>query len=281
MENDFQKAKLLTEVGTALIRMRQRRPLIHHITNFVTMNDCANVTLAAGASPVMTFAVEEVVEMAAAAAALVLNMGTLQQWTFDAMVLAGTEAARRGIPIVLDPVGAGGTAFRTQAVRRLLERLPIAVIRGNLSEISCLAGYTDSAYAGVDNLLSCTMTVPLAEELSHKLGTVIAVTGPIDAVSDGRRTVLLGNGCPMLPYVTGTGCMTTSITACMATAADPFVAATGAVMTMGIAGELAQLTVGAEGPGTLHAHLMDWVYKMSQRLYDSYGKVLEYHESSD
>ena len=126
---------VLHAAGQALTTLRARRPLIHQITNVVTVNDCANATLAIGASPTMTWAPEEVEDMARAAQALVLNLGTLQPWTLTSMLRAGKAAAKAGVPVVLDPVGAGGTAYRTAAARELLQEIPVSVIRGNLSEI--------------------------------------------------------------------------------------------------------------------------------------------------
>lgn len=142
---------VLQEAGKALQRLRQQRPLIHHITNVVTINDCANATLAIGASPTMTWAPAEAGEMAGAASSLVLNMGTLQPWTIDAMEKAGKAAAGRGVPIVLDPVGAGGTTYRTQRAMQLVTHLPLAVIRGNVSEMMCLAAGKSGVNPGVDS----------------------------------------------------------------------------------------------------------------------------------
>ena len=196
--------ELIPAVAQALQELRRQRPLIHHITNFVTMTDCANATLAIGASPTMTNAVEEVAEMAAAAKALVLNLGTLQQWTLEAMVAAGRSAAAHGVPIVFDPVGAGGTTFRTQAAQRLLDELPLAVIRGNASEITCLAAHKSGQDFGVDSRIGAA-DPDLAASLARHLGTTVAITGAVDVIADGQRTAEVYNGCPMLTYVTGYG----------------------------------------------------------------------------
>lgn len=147
---------IVEDMGSKLAALRRERPLIHHITNFVTMDDCANATLAIGASPTMTNSVEEVAEMASAAKALVLNLGTLQQWTLEAMILAGKAAARKGVPIIFDPVGAGGTTFRTEAALRLVRELPLSVIRGNAAEITCLADHKSGKNLGVDSLVRTT-----------------------------------------------------------------------------------------------------------------------------
>lgn len=265
-------------IGEALMALRRKRPLIHQLTNFVTMTDCANVTLAVGASPTMTNAVEEVGEMAAAADALVLNLGTLQTWTLDAMILAGQAAARQGIPIVLDPVGAGGTTFRTQAALRLVEALPLTIIRGNLSEITCLAAQRSGQNVGVDSHAKGTVSPETARAAARQLGSTVVITGPQDAISDGTRYLLLGNGTTMLTYVTGTGCMTTALIASFSAVAEPFVAAAAGVMTMGLAGEMAWARGGHAGPGTFHQLLLDAVYSLEPRDFLTSGKVLMFHE---
>lgn len=266
--------ELMEEAGRALMLLRQQRPLIHHITNFVTMTDCANVTLAVGASPTMTNAVEEVAEMAGAAKALVLNLGTLQQWTVEAMLTAGKAAAMKGVPIVLDPVGAGGTRFRTEAALRLLEELPLTVIRGNLSEITCLAGKKCGINLGVDSHNQTSIDLDAVVRISRSLGTTVVITGAVDAVSDGSRAALLGNGCPMLTYVTGTGCMTTSLIGCFAAVADPYVAAAAGVTAMGLGGERALALGGDKGPGTFHQLLFDQIYSLTGEAFKIGGKVL-------
>lgn len=271
------KMELIPAVARALEELRRQRPLIHHITNFVTMTDCANATLAIGASPTMTNAVEEVAEMAAAARALVLNLGTLQVWTLEAMLAAGKAAAVHGVPIVFDPVGAGGTTFRTQAALRLLDELPMAVIRGNASEITCLAAHKSGQDFGVDSRLG-PADPALASSLANHLGTTVAITGAVDVLSDGRQTAEIHNGCPMLTYVTGTGCMTTSLIASFAAVADPFTAAAGGILTMGIGGELALAGEGKNGPGTFHAHIFDAFYQLNDVILQKYGKVVVHRE---
>jgi hydroxyethylthiazole kinase len=267
---------VLQEAGKALQRLRQQRPLIHHITNVVTINDCANATLAIGASPTMTWAPAEAGEMAGAASSLVLNMGTLQPWTIDAMEKAGKAAAGRGVPIVLDPVGAGGTTYRTQRAMQLVTHLPLAVIRGNVSEMMCLAAGKSGVNPGVDSHDTEQVTIEKVRRLAQLLKTTVAVTGPVDAVSDGTRSVLLGNGTSLLTYVTGTGCMTTSLIASFAAVSDPFTAAVSGILSMGIAGEKAACI--SQGPGTFHLHLIDALYQLQAETYLTYGKVLTYDE---
>src|SRR5512146_725724 len=222
-----------------LTRLRERRPLVHHITNFVVMNETANITLCAGASPVMAHAKEEVAEMVAAAGALVLNIGTLTPDQVESMLIAGHRANELDIPIVLDPVGAGATRLRTESTRRLLAELRISVIRGNLAELATLAGF-DARIAGVDSLETGASAEEVARKLAPKNRCVAAITGTVDIVSDGNRLARISNGHAMMGRVTGTGCMSTSVTACFAAVEpDRFLATTGALAAFGLAGEIA------------------------------------------
>ena len=236
------------------------------------MDDCANATLAIGASPTMTNSVEEVAEMAGAAKALVLNLGTLQQWTLEAMVLAGKAAAANGVPIIFDPVGAGGTTFRTQAALRLVQELPLSVIRGNAAEITCLANHQSGQNLGVDSLVR-----PVDSALRRtlpKVGDDHRHYRRVDIISDGTRTATVHNGCPMLTYVSGTGCMTSSLIGSFAAVSDAFTAAVSGVTAMGIGGELAMERGGSAGPGSFHALLFDAFYSLNDRMLQQYGKVL-------
>ena len=266
---------ILEAAGTALEEVRSRRPLIHELTNVVTVNDCANITLAVGGRPAMTSSIREVAEMAAAADALVLNLGTLQEHTLEAMHVAAAAAARYGTPIVLDPVGAGGTAWRTGAAGGIIKNYPVAVIRGNASEIQALAaGGKSGVNPGVDSDDKEEADSAGIRHLSTTLGAVIAVTGAVDIVSDGKRTLYCKNGTPLLPYVTGTGCMTTALIGTYAAVTDPFTAALAGILSMGIAGERAVAGRPGTGPGTLHALLMDEIYTLNSETLVSSGKVV-------
>ena len=181
------------------------------------------------------------------------------------------------MPIVFDPVGAGGTTFRTQAALRLLDELPMAVIRGNTSEITCLAAHKSGQDFGVDSRLG-PADPALASSLASHLGTTVAITGAVDVLSDGCQTAEIRNGCPMLTYVTGTGCMTTSLIASFAAVADPFTAAAGGILAMGIGGELALAEEGKNGPGTFHARLFDAFYQLNDAILQKYGKVVVHRE---
>ncbi len=241
--------------GESLQRLRERRPLVHQITNYVVMNETANATLALGALPVMAHAREEVEEMVALAGALVLNIGTLSPPWVEAMLLAGSEASERGVPVVLDPVGAGATRYRTETAKRILAEVAVTVLRGNPGEVATLVG-VDAEVRGVESIGAGGEAGDLAREAARSLGVVASVTGPVDHVSDGERVVRVANGDPMLATVSGTGCISTAITGCFLAVADsPLDAAVEALVAFGVAGEDAARV--ANGPGTFHASLYD------------------------
>jgi hydroxyethylthiazole kinase len=246
----------LTQAAVAaLLRLRQRKPLVHQITNFVVMNCTANITLCAGALPVMAHAPEEAAEMAACAGALVLNIGTLWKEQIEAMILAGRAANQRGIPVVLDPVGAGATRFRTESSRRLLDELQIAIVRGNAAEIAVLAGL-DARIAGVESLGAAHDAASIALQFARKHHCVAAVTGPVDYISDGQRLIRVSNGHPLMAQVTGTGCMATAVVASFAAVEPDYAgAAAAALAAYGLAGQIAAER--AAGPGTFQMHLFD------------------------
>lgn len=243
-------------------KIKESKPLLHHITNFVVMNETANVTLAVGALPVMAQAREEVEEMVEAAGALVLNIGTLTPELINSMVLAGKRANERGIPVVLDPVGVGATSLRTESARRLLREIKIEVVRGNSAEVAILAGYS-GAIKGVEAVKGIEDIERIAKEFAFKKETVIAITGKEDVVSDGNRIGLVENGDEMLSRITGTGCMATTLIAAFAAVnQDYFTAAMGGLLVFGLAGEMA--AKGSEGlPGTFHVKLYDALAKVS------------------
>ena len=239
------------EFAAALRRVRDTAPLVQCITNFVTVNDCANIILAAGGSPSMADDIREAAESAAGADALVCNLGAIGK--VDSMISAGQSANRAGHPVVLDPVAAGGTALRRQESTRLLEHVHFAAIRGNASEIRALA-LREQVGRGVDvgqgDVVSAdtlSRTVETARLLARQTGAVAAVSGPMDVVTDGSRTVILRNGCATMARITGSGCMLTSMMGafCGAMPEDPFTAACAAMAAMGVAGEIA-------APGTRH-----------------------------
>ena len=242
-------------LASLLSRLRDIRPLVHHITNSVTINDCANVTLSVGAAPVMADAHEEVAEMAGIADVLVLNIGTLTSTQVDSMLLAGRTANSRDIPIILDPVGAGATAFRTSTALRLLEDLDIAVLKGNAGEIGMIAG-SGGRVRGVDSEGLMGDPEEICTALADRLGCIVAMSAPIDVVADGSRVALVENGHPLMGSVSGTGCMVSSVAGAFAAVTrDRFSSAVAAFATFGLAGETAATC--AAGPGSFRAGLLD------------------------
>jgi hydroxyethylthiazole kinase len=258
--------------GASLASLRESKPLVHQITNYVVMNETANATLALGALPVMAHAREEVEEMVGLASALVLNIGTLSEHWIEAMLLAGRAANGRGVPIVLDPVGAGATRYRTDTAKRLLDELEIAVVRGNAGEVATLVG-VEAEVRGVESMGSAGEAGELAREGARVLGIVAAVTGPVDHVSDGGRVISVANGHELLGAVSGTGCMATAITGCfLAVKSDaPLEAAAEALVAFGVAGEDAGKD--ARGPGTFHAGLYDALARLDPDTLDSRAEL--------
>ncbi|HEY2541985.1 MAG TPA: hydroxyethylthiazole kinase [Gaiellaceae bacterium] len=264
----------MISAGTTLRAMRVRKPLVHQITNYVVMNETANATLAIGALPVMAHAGEEVEEMARIASALVLNIGTLSEHWVESMLLAGGAATARQIPIVLDPVGAGATTYRTATARRIIDVVDVTVLRGNPGEIATLVGAA-AEVRGVESMSTGMEPADLAREAARRLGVIASVTGPVDHVSDGDRVLAVANGDPLLATVTGTGCMSSALTGCFLAAKpdDALEAATEALAAFGVAAEAA--AAGAEGPGTFHARLYDALYALDPDTLDERTHIEE------
>ena len=260
--------------GATLRTMREQKPLVHQITNYVVMNETANATLALGALPVMAHAGEEVEEMARIASSLVLNIGTLSSHWIEAMLLAGGVATARGIPVVLDPVGAGATEFRTSTSRRILDLVGVTVLRGNAGEVATLVGAA-AEVRGVESMTAGVDGAELARTAARQLGVIASVTGPVDHVSDGERVLAVANGHPLLATVTGTGCMSSALTGCFLAAKpdEPLEAAAEALAAFGVAAEDA--ADGAGGPGTFHARLYDALYALDPESLDGRVRVEE------
>ena len=258
------------EFEEILNQVRTRRPLVQCITNFVTVNDCANIILAAGGSPTMAEHPQEAAEAVSRVQALVCNMGAMDKT--ESMILAGRQANRLGIPVILDPVGAGGTTLRRDTVKRLLKEVQFTVIRGNASEIRYLAGEQSSGN-GVDVSVLDEITeenlapaVSMAEALARDLQTVIAISGRIDMITDGHRTCILRNGCATMARITGSGCMLTALMgAFCGSCADTFTAACAAMAAMGVSGELAEEKRIRNGTGnaTFRNDLIDAVFNLT------------------
>ena len=256
--------------GDSLRRLRETKPLVHQITNYVVMNETANATLALGALPVMAHAQEEVAEMVRLAGALVLNIGTLSPEWVAAMLIAGRAANELGVPVVLDPVGAGATSYRTDTAKRILDEVRVSVLRGNAGEVATLVG-VDAEVRGVESIDAGGDPAELARAAGKRLGLVASVTGAVDHVSDGERVVSIANGHPLLASITGTGCMSTAITGCFLAVAEPFDAAVEALVAFGVAGEDA--AVEAKGPGTFHAALYDALAALDPATLDERARV--------
>lgn len=264
---------MIEKIADTLARVRREKPLIHQMTNYVSMNDCANITLAVGASPVMTQDAQEAEEMVAHARALVINLGTLESHNVAAMLAAGRRAKELSIPIVLDPVGVGATRYRTETAQRMLQELRPDIIRCNMSELKVLCGL-NAPVKGVDSVADAEGGEAAARMLAGKTGGVIAVTGQTDIVTDGQCVVRIENGHTLLTRVTGTGCMTTALTACFAACNVPLIGAVAGVLCMGISGELAAETLrDREGPGMFKVRLMDAAYLLNHAIIELYAKV--------
>ena len=242
--------------------IRAQTPLVLNITNYVVMNTSANALLALGASPVMAHAIEEVEDMVGIARALVINIGTLSAPWVEAMFRAGRAARRRGIPLVLDPVGCGATSFRTETARALVKEFRPDVIRGNASEIRALVGGS-GATRGVDSLDTPESARSAAEALSLEHGSVVSVSGAEDLIVSGRDVMRVANGTPTMTRVTGMGCTASALTgAFVAVNSSPFQAAASAMVTMGVAGEIAASR--SAGPGSFQLNFLDALFGLDE-----------------
>jgi hydroxyethylthiazole kinase len=249
------------KVAEIFTKIKEQKPLVHQITNFVVMNDTANITLHIGALPVMAQAKEEMNEMTAIAGALVLNIGTLQADWVESMKLAGKRANELHIPVVFDPVGAGATSYRTKTSLDLLENLKISVLRGNSGEIGVLSG-TGGEVKGVESIGSVKNPELVAKTLSEKYGCAVAISGKRDIIADSKNVYYVDNGHELLTTLTGTGCMATSVIgAFCAVEKDYILAAASGLAVYGLAAELAAKK--AKGPGSFKVAFFDAVYNLT------------------
>ncbi|MDR0948774.1 MAG: hydroxyethylthiazole kinase [Lachnospiraceae bacterium] len=267
----------MLEYITLLEHLREKKPLVHHITNYVTVNDCANITLAIGGSPVMADEPDDAADIAGIADALVLNMGTLNSRTIPAMLRAGKIANQKGTPVVFDPVGVGASKLRNVTASLLLRDLKLSIVRGNISEIRCLAGL-QSTTKGVDassaDLANTQDSKSVAKDLALKLGCVVAITGVVDVVSDGNQCISIFNGVPMLGNLTGTGCMCSSLMGSYlgANPDKPLESAVAALFSMGISGEIAYQKAGSLGNGSFRAALHDAMSQLDSESLEKWAK---------
>ena len=254
-----------------LAAIREKKPLIHNITNFVVMNYTANALLAMGASPVMAHAQNEVEDMVAFAGALVLNIGTLTDDWILSMIKAGNKASELQTPIILDPVGSGATPLRTDSAKKIITETRVTVIRGNASEILSLR-HTESKTKGVDSIHSVEEAAKTATVLAQELDTTLAITGPVDLITDGSRVIRVQNGHPLMGYVTGTGCTATvTIGAFLAVDDDPVTAAATALAYFGLAGEVAGQNAAA--PGSFMIQMLDALYTITPEALEAGCKI--------
>lgn len=255
-----------------LENIKEKGPLVHNITNYVTINDCANIVLACGASPIMADDVHEVEDITSICAGLNINIGKLDSRMVCSMLKAGKKANELGHPVVFDPVGAGVSAFRTRTANTLLSEIKFSVIRGNISEIKTLAAGIGTG-RGVDAAITDKITednldevIDLAKTFAQKKDAVIAITSAIDIVTDGKKVYCIRNGHPMMSSITGTGCQLSALTAAF-TAANPdhiLKATAAAVCAMGIAGETAwQRMSSMDGNASYRNYMIDGIYNLT------------------
>lgn len=268
----------------ALDNVRATTPLVHNITNYVTVNDCANALLAIGASPIMSDEPADVFDITSICGGLTLNIGTLNERSIRGMFAAGERASELGHPIVLDPVGAGASALRTRTASDLLDKLAVSVVRGNMSEAKALAGGA-AATRGVDVCPGDAVTednlaagAAFARDFAAKTGAVVAVTGAIDIVADAERAYAVRNGSPLMGRITGAGCMLSCVCAAFAMAnPDALLDATvAAVAGMGLAGQIAQGRMGGyDGNGSFRTYLLDALYNLDGDALEAGARVEE------
>ena len=256
--------------SSVLAAIRSKKPLVLQITNMVTINDCANITIALGASPVMSNDPDDAAELAKNADALLLNIGTADAKQLEIMRSAADSAEEKGIPVVLDPVGANASLFRKKTVCEFMTKYQISIIKGNASEISSI-GRGSSAARGIESEDSVNPAV--SAELALKSGAVVAVSGAADLVTDGKIAVEVANGVPLMGRVCGTGCMIGSAAASAAAAASPFDASVFAFSSLGIAGERAASY--AKGPGSFKAAVFDEAAALTPDDLERYARIRE------
>lgn len=266
---------IIINITSALDQLRQAVPLIHNMTNYVTVNDVANAVLAIGASPIMADDIQECEDITAISSALVVNIGTLNHRTVASMLASGQKANALGIPVVFDPVGAGASALRNQTALTFLEKVKVSVIRGNLSEISFLSGLKVNT-KGVDSAEQDEKNNPVlvAKSVAKAFNCTVALTGETDIICSKQQLASISNGHKLLSKVTGTGCMASALVgAYIGAAVDPFTAATGGVASMAMAGEIAFEKAGALGTGSFHMAILDALSHLTPGIINERAKI--------
>lgn len=257
-------------------KLREVKPLVHNITNYVTVNDVANAILAIGGSPIMSDEIAEVAQMTSISNALNINIGTLNQVKIASMFEAGKASNACNHITVLDPVGAGATDLRTNTCKELLEQIHFDAIKGNISEIKTLmagTGHTKGVDASAEDQKNSHDLIDDIKAFAKELNTIIIVTGPVDYVTDGNKCYMINNGCKEMSAITGTGCMLSGILGCFLTVENSVDSAAAAVMSMGIAGEIgASKLKEGEGNATLRTYLIDALFNMTDEELEKSGK---------
>ncbi|AOR25077.1 hydroxyethylthiazole kinase [Clostridium taeniosporum] len=272
--------EIVKKVCELLDDVRNKKPLVHNITNYVTVNDCANILLAIGASPIMADDIKESADITKISNALVINIGTLNERTIKSMIVSGKKANELNIPVVFDPVGAGASEFRNSITKKILEEIKINILRGNMSEVKFISGLK-STTKGVDASESDMKSgneegINIAKNLANKLNCIVAITGITDIVSDGECTVMLENGTKMLSNVTGTGCMSSALIGGFCGAGnDYFIGAIAGIISMGIAGEVSFEKSEKIGLGSFRVGIIDAISNMNSDIIVNMAKVQE------
>jgi len=258
-------------LGKCLENVKEKTPLIHNITNYVTVNDVANALLASGGSPIMSDEPDDVEDITSICGGLNINIGTLNSRSIEAMFISGKKSKELGHIVLLDPVGAGASKLRTETALKIMNEIKPDIIRGNISEIKALASGRGTT-KGVDADVSDTVTednlnsaIDFAKEFSKKTGAVIAITGAIDLVADSEKCYIIRNGSPLMSRITGTGCMLSALATAYAVANPDNItdAVAAAVCLMGLAGEMGVARMKeSEGNSTLRNHIIDSIYNM-------------------
>ncbi|NMA83775.1 MAG: hydroxyethylthiazole kinase [Epulopiscium sp.] len=272
---------ITTKMINIIHKTKETNPLIHCLTNHITINDCANIILAVGGKPIMAEHVEEVGNITKNAKALVINIGNINDARIDAIFLSGKIASKNNIPIIFDPVGVAGSPFRKDLSKKILQELKPNIIRGNISEIKALSNITTKA-TGIDIHPSDVPTdknidqlTDIVKELSVKQDAVIVATGKTDIIADHHSLYLVSNGVDMLSQITGTGCMCTSLIAAYCSHGDLLTASVAATTIMGVCGELAKEN--SNGIGSFKISLFDHLYQVSNQMIQERGKIIEVH----
>ena len=282
--------EMLEKSSEIIQKLRDECPLTHCITNYVTINECANAVLAIGGSPAMADTEPEIAEFVQIAGATIVNIGTLFEDQINSMIIAAEETKKTGTPFVLDPVAVGVSELRNNAAVNIIDKSAVSIIRGNISEIKTIANFYDvtgetTKAKGVDAADDDIITrnniadnVELAKNLAKKLNTVIDISGELDIISDGENSYVIDNGDAMMPKITGSGCMLTCILGAFAAVANPLEAAIIGSLSLAIAGELAAKTTkeNNQGTGSFRAYLIDELSKMDKQTIMKYGKLYKY-----